>query len=243
MSSEAPAPPITAPFRRGMRAGFTSPMIFVTFGTFIGVGALAHDLGFTLTWTVTAAVLLWAAPAHVIVMSALAGGAALVGIAIAVALSSVRLMPMVVSLIPLLRGPKTRLRDLLLPAHFISVTIWVEGLRLLPAVSREQRVAFLNGMGTSFCIVAALSTIGGFYLAAGLPLVLRAALLMLTPLTFLISTAGNARALSDRLALVLGLIIGPLLAVYEVQLDLLLGGIIGGTLGYVVHRLRRGFSP
>jgi predicted branched-subunit amino acid permease len=239
MPADAPAPP-AAPFVRGIRAGFRSPMIFVTFGTFIGVGALAHDLGFSLAWAVTAAVLLWAAPAQVIVMSALAGGAALVGIAVAVALSSVRLMPMVVSLIPMMRGPKTRIRDLLVPAHFVSVTIWVEGLRLLPAVPREQRVAFLNGMGTSFGIVAALSTVGGFYLAAGLPLVLRAALLMLTPLTFLMSTAGNARVLSDRLALALGLVIGPLLAVYQVQLDLLWGGIIGGTLGYAIHRLRRG---
>jgi hypothetical protein len=52
------------------------------------------------------------------------------------------------------------------------------------------------------------------------------------------SIAGNARLLADRLALGLGLAIGPTLAAYQVQLDLMWGGVIGGTLAYAAHRLR-----
>jgi predicted branched-subunit amino acid permease len=230
--------PTAVAFRRGMKAGLLSSLVLVTVGNFVGIGALAHDLGFSLAWAVLGAVLIWAGPAQVIVMTALAGGAALFGIAIAVALSAVRLLPMVVSLVPLLRGPRTRTRDLILPAHFVSVTTWVEGFRLLPAMPPEERVAFLNGFGTCFCVVAAVSTVAGFYLAAGLPTVLTAAMLMLTPLAFLLSTAGNARSLADRLALVLGLVLGPALTVYAPQLDLLLSGVIGGTLAYLAHRLR-----
>ncbi|HEX2215666.1 MAG TPA: AzlC family ABC transporter permease [Xanthobacteraceae bacterium] len=222
----------------GLAAGCRSGMILVTVGTFVGVGALAHDLGFTLTWAVVTAVVIWAAPAQVVLMTALAGGAPLIGIAVAVALSAVRLLPMVVSLIPLMRSARTRTRDLILPAHFISVTLWVEGFRLLPSVARDNRVAFLNGVGTTFGIVAVLCTIAGFQLAAGLPLVLAAALLMLTPLAFLMSTAAGARLLSDRLALVLGLIVGPLLAWSEMQLDLLWAGVVGGTLAYATQRAR-----
>jgi predicted branched-subunit amino acid permease len=193
---------------------------------------------FSLAWAVVCTILVWAGPAQVILMTALGGGAALVEIAIAVTLSAVRLLPLVVSLIPILRGPATRNRDLILPAHFIAVTIWAESLRLLPALPREHRVAFLNGLGSAFMTVGTVSTAAGYYLAASLPLVLTGALLMLTPLAFLMSIAGNARLLADRLGLALGLVIGPTLAAYQVQLDLLWGGVLGGTLAYVAHRLR-----
>ena len=65
-----------------------------------------------------------------------------------------------------------------------------------------------------------------------------AALLFLTPMSFLISVARNSRHLVDKLALVLGLAIGPLLAYCNVDLDILWAGIGGGTLAYLGHRLR-----
>jgi predicted branched-subunit amino acid permease len=238
MSATDPPLPTATAFLRGLKAAIGSVFILVTIGTFLGIGALAHDLGFSLGWAIVCTILVWAGPAQVILMTALGGGAALVETAIAVALSAVRLLPLVVSVIPIVRGPATRNRDLVLPAHFIAVTIWAESLRLLPALPRENRVAFLNGMGSAFVAVGTLSTVAGFYLAASLPLVLTAALLMLTPLAFLMSIAGNARLLGDRLALALGLAIGPTLAAYQVQLDLMWGGVIGGTLAYAAHRLR-----
>lgn len=234
--------PVVAPFaafRTGVLAAWTSVLAVVTSGTFLGIGALAHDLGYSLAWAVAGAVLIWAAPAQVIVMSALATGAALLEIAIAVTLTAVRLLPMSVSLLPVLRGANTPNRHLIMPAHFISITVWVEGLRLLPAVARENRVAYLNGIGTGFTANAVVFTVAGFFLAGSLPLPLAAALLFLTPLSFLLSTAGNARTLADRAALALGLVVGPALALWQVQFDLLWAGIIGGTVGYAVQRLRR----
>ncbi|MCC7347100.1 MAG: AzlC family ABC transporter permease [Variibacter sp.] len=224
---------------RGARAALTSVFVLVTFGTFLGIGALAHDLRFSVGWAVTGAVLIWAAPAHVITITALASGAGLIEIAVAVGLSGVRLLPMAVSLLPLLRMPRKRPWYLVLPAHFMTVTVWSEGLRLVPALARADRAPFISGMGTGFTLVAAVSTAAGFYLAAGLPPVLGAALLFLTPLSFLMSTAGNARTLADRLALVAGLVLGPLLASQQVGLDLLWTGLIGGTLAYGAQRLSR----
>lgn len=57
-------------------------------------------------------------------------------------------------------------------------------------------------------------------------------------MSFLVSTARNARAMVDKLALALGLALGPLLELAHVQLDLMWTGVIGGTLAYGVHRLR-----
>ena len=78
----------------------------------------------------------------------------------------------------------------------------------------------------------------GFYLAAGLPPLLAGGLLFLTPMSFLMSTARNARMMVDKLGLVFGLVIGPLLTHLDVSLDLMWTGLIGGTLAYLVHRVR-----
>ena len=92
-------------------------------------------------------------------------------------------------------------------------------------------------MGRRAC-AAGLGSVIGFYLAASLPVLLTAALLFLTPMSFLVSTARNARSLADRLALALGLVVGPLLTYWSVGLDLMWTGIIAGSAAYGVQRLR-----
>ncbi|MFZ1948534.1 MAG: AzlC family ABC transporter permease [Pseudolabrys sp.] len=227
-----------AAFLGGVKSALTSVFFLVLAGTYIGMGALAHDFGFSSWWLALSTVLVWAAPAQVILISALGAGSALIEAAIAVTLSAIRLFPMVVALLPLLRGEGTRLRDLLLPTHFTSVSMWVESIRLLPGVPRERRIAFCNGLAVGYMSTAASFGFVGYYLAAELPPLFAGALLFLTPLSFLLSTARNAKAMMDKLALVLGLLLGTILTATNVQLDLLWTGIGGGTLAYIVHRLR-----
>ena len=57
-------------------------------------------------------------------------------------------------------------------------------------------------------------------------------------MAILMSSARNSATLIDRLAFVLGLVIGPLLAAQKVKLDLMWTGLVAGTLAYAVHRLR-----
>jgi predicted branched-subunit amino acid permease len=227
-----------AAFLGGMKSALASVFFLVLAGTYIGMGALAHDFGFSPWWLALSTVLVWAAPAQVILISALGAGSALIEAAIAVTLSAIRLFPMVVALLPLLRGEGTRLRDLLLPTHFTSVSMWVESIRLLPGVPRERRIAFCNGLAVGYMSTAASFGFVGYYLAAELPPLFAGALLFLTPLSFLLSTARNAKAMMDKLALVLGLLLGTILTATNVQLDLLWTGIGGGTLAYIIHRLR-----
>jgi predicted branched-subunit amino acid permease len=224
-------------FRAGLRASFVSVFVLVLFGTYVGIAALAHDFGFSLSWVMASTLLVWAGPSQVILISSLGLGASLFETAIAVGLSCVRFLPMVVALMPLLRGPHSRTRDLLLPAHFTAASMWVESFRLLPGVPRERRVTYANGLGFGFMLAALLGCVVGYALTASLPPLLTAATLFLTPMSFLVSTARNARSLADRLALGLGLMICPLLAHYQVGLDLMWTGIIAGTVGYGVQRL------
>ena len=96
--------------------------------------------------------MVWAGPAQIILISTLGSGATAVQAAIAVTLSAIRLFPMVVSVLPMLRTPQTKRRHLVLATHFIAVTLWVECYRLLPQVPRERRIAFVHGLGCGLLI-------------------------------------------------------------------------------------------
>ncbi len=226
-------------FLGGYRHAWFSVFAYVLFGTYIGIGALAHDFGFSLAWVLASTILVWAGPAQVILITALGGGSTVVESALAVGLSGMRLLPMVVSLLPVIKTPETRARDLLIPAHFTAISMWVESMRLAPQIARARRIPFCNGLGCGYMTSALIATVGGYYLAARLPLLLSAGLLFLTPMSFLVSIARNSVMLSDRLALVLGLTIGPALAYAGVGLDILWAGIAGGTLAYLAQKLFR----
>ena len=70
------------------------------------------------------------------------------------------------------------------------------------------------------------------------PELFAAAILLLTPLAFLLSTARNCRQLADVLALVLGLALFPLVAMLHTGVDILISGVSAGTIAYGVHRWR-----
>ena len=100
---------------------------------------------------------------------------------------------------------------------------------------RERRIAFTHGLGIGLCLVCLFATTLGYGLAANLPPLLGAAILLLTPLAFLLSTARNCRQLSDILALVLGLALFPLVSLLHTGVDILISGISAGTIAYGVH--------
>src|ERR1700716_1222283 len=174
-------------FASGMRSVGSTVMTLVLFSTYLGIGALAHDTHFSLGWALTSTALVWAGPAQIILISTLGSGATVVQAAIAVTVSAVRLFPMVVSVLPLIRTPQTKRRHLLLVTHFIAVTLWVECYRLLPQVPRERRIAFTHGLGVGLVLICAVATTIGYGLAAHLPQLFAAAILLLTPLAFLLS--------------------------------------------------------
>src|SRR5450755_1742645 len=236
-------PPLDSPtwqspvrtFAWGMRSVASTVLALVLFATYLGIGALAHDTHFSLGWALACTVLVWAGPAQIILISTLGSGATVVQAAIAVTVSAIRLFPMVVSVLPMLRTPQTKRRHLVLVANFIAVTLWVECFRLLPQVPRERRIAFTHGLGIGLLSVCLFATTLGYGLAASLPQLFGAAILLLTPLAFLLSTARNCRQLADILALGLGLALFPLASRLHTGVDVLISGIAAGTIAYGVH--------
>jgi predicted branched-subunit amino acid permease len=231
-------------FAWGMRSITSTILTLVMFATYLGIGALAHDSHFSLAWALMSTALVWAGPAQIILISTLGSGTTVVQAAIAVTVSAVRLFPMVVSVLPMVRGPQTRRRHLVLVAHFTAVTLWVECFRFLPQVPRDRRIAFVHGLGTGLVSISLISTTIGYSLAANLSQLFSVAVLMLTPLAFLFSTASNCRDLSDGVALVLGLLLFPVAAMLNSGVDILVSGVTAGTIAYGVHwwRARSDFT-
>src|SRR5215475_2255734 len=235
------SPQWTSSFRAfawGMRSVGSTILALVLFATYLGIGALAHDSGFSLDWTLLGTLLVWAGPAQIIVITTLASGATILQAAIAVTVSAIRLFPMVASVMPMMRTPNTKRYQLILVAHFTAVTLWVECHRFLPQVPRERRIAFVHGLGSGLVGVSLTANTIGYLLAANLSQTLASAILLLTPLSFLFSTARNSKEFADILALALGLAFYPLASLLNSGLDILLSGVGAGTIAYGVHRLR-----
>ena len=183
--------PTRAAFLNGFVAAWRSVFAYVLIGNYIGIGALAYEFGFSLAWMVLSTLLIWAAPAQVILISTLTT-ATLLEVAIAVGLSSARFLPMVAALVPVLKRARTRQLELLLPTHLTAISVWVEGMRLLPqTAARASASRSTTAWASGLLSAAVLGSVIGHVLAARLPPLLATTLLFFTPMAILMSSARN----------------------------------------------------
>lgn len=227
--------------KEGARQALTGPAWAVGLAL-VGVGGLAQEVGQSWVIAALSTLLVWAGPAQVIFLGSLAAGAAPLAIATAVSLSGVRFLPMVMSLLPQLRGKRTSFGAQLLAAHLIAVTVWTEGMRRVPDVPRDARMSFFLGFAITTVLVSTALTLAGYWFAARMPGPLVAGLLFLTPVYFVASLMRGAREAMDWLALFLGLALSPIMFRFiGGGLDLLGIGFVAGGGAYAVRRfLRRG---
>ncbi|MGY4749456.1 AzlC family ABC transporter permease [Pannonibacter sp. Q-1] len=241
----APAPETEAvlPARlwafRGARAAISIPG-FILAAAFVGYAGLARESGLTLPQTLMMAGLVWALPSIVVLTGAIASGMGLIPAAIAVALASVRLMPMAVALMPVLRAEKKAPTWLLLFAsHFVAITAWVFAMRNLPDLPRSGRLPFFLGFACFLTGTVTVVTGVSYVLIDAMPPMVAGALFLLTPVYFLCSLWTAGRLPTDKLAMILGLVLGPLVYWLVPGPDLLITGAAGGTTAYLAVRIAR----
>lgn len=235
-ASEPKSQPARVWAARGARASVDTPAL-VLFGSFVGFGAMTHDFGWPIWIAVLSTALIWAAPAQLVLAGALASGAGLAVASLAVSLSAIRLLPMVVSILPVLSTERTSFATRLLAAHYVAVTAWFEGLRLTPALPRDARMPFFLGFANAVMAGSMAATAVGHALAGLLPMPLAVGLLGLTPIYFLLSLERGASGLGERMALGLGLVMAPLIGLVAPSFDLLLTGLFGGTAAFAIARV------
>jgi predicted branched-subunit amino acid permease len=225
-------------YLRGALAAFSIPGFILT-SAFIGFAGLAREAGLTVAEAVFMTGVVWALPAKVVLVGAILSGSSLAAAAFAVALSSVRLMPMVVALVPEMRGSRTPRWVLYVLSHFVAVTSWVLAMENLRNVPREMRTSYYAGLG-SILVLANMVVVAVVYLIAGsLPPAASAALLLLTPMYFLTSLWGSARERAGHVAMLVGIVLGPAFHLITPGFDLLAAGLVGGFAAYGFHWLRQ----
>jgi predicted branched-subunit amino acid permease len=227
-------------FFAGLRQALGGPAFYVALAL-MGVGALARTAGFPLGGTVLSTILVWAGPGQLLFFGAVAAKTAPLSIAAAVSVSSVRLLPMCLSVLPMLRGPRTRFSTLAFASHFIAVTVWAESLRRLPDMDKAHRLPFFFGFACACMTLTAFSTALGYWLTLSLPRPLGAGLMMLSPIYFLATTARSSRSGADWLSLAAGALLAPVAqSLVGGDFDLPVLALVGGggawAVGYWARR-------
>jgi predicted branched-subunit amino acid permease len=220
---------------RGLLVAFSIPGL-ILFSTSIGFGALARDLGITVSQAAYMAAILYALPAQVVLVDQMARGAALLGAAFAVALTAVRLLPMAVTLMPLLRAEGYPRWMVVLAAHFVAITTWLEGGQRLPRFADHLRLPHFIGIGIAMGSMTMLGTVAGYVVAGAVPPLIAAALLFMTPMYFFTSLLVTSRTRMDWAAILAGALLGPPFYLLVPGFDLLTTGLLGGTLAYLAGR-------
>ncbi len=223
-------------FLRGVRAVLSAPAL-ILIATMVGYGGLARESGLALSETLVGVALVWALPSLLVMVSGILSGASLIACMIAVALSAVRLLPMTIAFVPLVRDPARPRWQMFFVAHFVAVTAWVFAMMRLPSLEREARIPFFLGFAISLVTANLVFVAIAYQALAAFPPVVAGALFFMTPVYFLTALWAAARHHADKLAMGAGLVLGPVFHWLEPQFDVLWAGLIGGTLAYIGAKL------
>lgn len=226
-------------YREGAKQIVSVPA-FILMISFIGFGALTREAGLTVFDAMVLGLATWALPSAVVVVGAILAELPFYTTVFAVCLASIRLMPMTMALAPILKGSKVKTWHLLVASNFVAVTAWVYAMNRLPELEdRNARLPFFLGFGLTLAIVNTVIIGLSHTLVTTLPEIMAAGLLFLMPIYFLVSMTQAAKVPAEYLAIGLGLILGPTFHYLNPQTGLLLCGLIGGTLAYLIARVIR----
>ncbi len=220
----------------GAREGCGAPGLVIA-GSFIGFGSLVHGSGIGLMAGLVSSATTWALPGQIAMVELYGIGASLLVSGVAVWLTNARLMPMVITLLPLLADGRSIGWRHYLVAHVIALTSWAVTLRRLPELSVEKRLAFLSGLGVTLWVISFVATAAGFWLAGSLPRPVTLGLVFLNPCYFLLLFVADLSRRASGLALAVGGVLGPTLHLIDPDWGLLATGLAGGTIAFIINRL------
>lgn len=223
-------------FFAGAAQLFSIPAI-ILMAAFVGFAGFAKESGIEAVHAMFMTAMVWALPAKVILVAATTTGTGLVATAFAVALSSVRMMMMVGALVPEIRTRETKTGILLFLSHFVAITGWVLAMETIRNVPRQHRVIYFAGIGLTLTSANVLVVGAVYAFAAQMPVEALGALFFLTPIYFLTSLWATARDHVVKIAMVCGLVLGPLFHLVAPEFDLLLAGFIGGVLAFMLGKV------
>ncbi len=228
----------SGPIAQGMIDATGMPAL-VLFASMVGYGSMAREAGLTLWTAVASTGLTWGLPGQIAMIELYALGAPVIAIVAASSAANARFLPMVLSVMPLLNEALPKKRWRYAAAQFMSLNPWAALMRRGPNMIPADRPPYYAGFA-GICVSAALLGTGaGFVLAGALSRDVTLTLVFLNPVFFTLVFA-DARGRAAILAVLAGIVAGPLFHLLSPDWGLLLTGAVAGTGVYLADRALRG---
>ncbi len=202
--------------------------------SFVAIGALLKNLGFTIQESILSTFLTYALPGSLVMAESMFIGASLLNIFLAVWLVNARLYPMTVSLMPLLIHKNQPRWKYYLSCHFIAVSAWLIMKNKYLEVEKEYRIDFWMGIGTATWLVGILSTVLGYIAADYLNKDMMIGLAIVNPVYFMCMMIGAMKTIQISTSIILGAMLGPLFYFVSPEWCILYGGFVAGTIAFFV---------
>ena len=202
--------------------------------SFIAIGALLKNVGFTIQESIFSSFLIYALPGSLVLAESILIGVSLLNIFLAVWLVNARLYPMTVSLMPLLISKKQPKWKYYISCHFLAVSSWLIMKKDYRTINENYRIDFWMGIGTATWSVAIIGTIIGFIASDYLNKDIMIGLAIVNPVYFMCMMIGAMKTVQVSTSVILGAILGPAFYFISPEWCILFGGFVAGTIAYFI---------
>ena len=224
-------------FLQAMRESIGVPSAVLAAG-YLGFGALANGTGFPLWASLLSTATIFALPGQLAMLEMSLAGTLASAIVVTVGLTAARFLPMAITLVPLMRIPGRPSWRVYLAAQLLAMTGWTACMRRFPDLPLAQRLAWFTGFALTNWLVCLAATGVGYGLADSMPPLVRRALVFVGPLYFLLILTGETRTRHGIVALACGAVAGPLIHLVAPEWSVMMAGLVGGTLAWLLLRRR-----
>ena len=223
--------------RKAFLAGMGLPGLALG-ATMAGFGVFSREAGLDSLMALSTTAFIFGLPGQVALVSMLAASAPLLVVFFAVAMANMRMLLMVISASTQLglTADKYPLFKRFVITHLVAVTGWVQLGRIAPYLAIERRLNYFLPFVLSIYICALVGTASGFYLGEFIPPEYLKILVFITPF-YLMLLVINARQRSNRLAVIVGGILCPILFPFFGSWSILMAGVIGGTIAFFLDNV------
>ncbi len=205
--------------------------------SFIAIGAMLKNLGFTIQESIFSTFLTYALPGSLVMADSLLVGASLMNIFLAVWLVNARLYPMTIALFPLMMDKSHSKWKYYLSCHFIAVSAWLIMKNNYKSIERKYRIDFWIGLGCATWSIAIIATTLGFFAANHLNKDMIIGLAIVNPVYFMCMMIGAMKTLQITLAVILGVVFGFLFYFVSPEWSILFGGFSAGSIAFFIGEL------
>jgi predicted branched-subunit amino acid permease len=218
---------------KGAKDAFGVPAA-ILFAGMLGFGAMGQANGLDIWLTSATSFFMFALPGQVVLVEMLVLSASGVTIAVAVTLTATRFFTMCLTLFPQF-PEKQRSSFYYLVVHLVAMTAWAVSMRDFPKMKPEERLSYFTGFAFVCWAVSTPATVLGYLVAGQVPSYINLGLVFINPLFFLL-TFTEVKPRANRMAILLGGPIGLLSYLWFPDYSLLIAGLFGGTIAYVVDK-------